>query len=223
MARSLPLEAQMRADIIEGVFPPASRLRMEDLRTRFDVGFSPIREALSRLIGEGLVELEPNRGFRVTPLSREDLLDIALARVAIETTALRRSIESGDDGWEAGIVAAMHQYRRRSHKAFESPEALRSWEEAHDALHTALIGACGSQRLLSMQRRLQDQHVRYRRLIVVEDVAPEAHIEEHEKLVSLALARKSAEAVAEIERHMMITADALDQASAWEKTEKAGA
>ncbi len=223
MSKTLPLEARMRSDIIQGVFAPASRLRMEDLRTRFDVGFSPIREALSRLVGEGLVELEPNRGFRVAPLSRGDLLDIALARVAVETTALRRSIETGDDSWEAGIIAAMHQYRRRSHKAFESPDALRIWEDAHDALHAALIGACGSSRLLSMQRRLQDQHVRYRRLIVIEAVAPEAHIEEHEKLVDLALNRKGAEAVAEIERHMMITVDALDQASVWEEIEKAGA
>ncbi|MBT9447223.1 MAG: GntR family transcriptional regulator, partial [Hyphomonadaceae bacterium] len=88
---SVPLEARVRAEIIRGAFPPAARLRMEELKARFEVGFSPIREALSRLIGEGLVEFEPNRGFRVAPLSREDLLDIALARVAVETAALKRS------------------------------------------------------------------------------------------------------------------------------------
>ena len=202
---------------MRGALAPASRLRMEELKARFDVGFSPLREALSRLVGEGLVELEPNRGFRVTPLSHADLTDIAVTRSAVETTALRLSIEHGDEDWEAGVVAAMHLYRRRAEVAFDGGDQLAAWEVAHDALHAALIGACGSPRLLQMQRQLQDQHLRYRRLIVIPQVAGDAHVEEHERLVALALGRQVDAAVEQIHQHMMITVDALQHAQFWEE------
>jgi len=199
---------------------PASRLRMEDLRERFEVGFSPIRETLSRLIGEGLVELEPNKGFRVSALTREDLRDIAVARSAIEAEALRLSIQNGDDSWEAGIVGTMHAYRKKAAQAFDNDDTLLAWEQAHDALHVALVSACGSRRLMEMQKRLQDQHVRYRRLIVLPSVEADAHEEEHERLVATVLDRRSDDAVAMIQRHMMITFDALESAQFWEESEK---
>lgn len=205
---------------MSGSLPPASRLRMEDLKARFDVGFSPIREALSRLVGEGLVELEPNRGFRVTPLSRADLADIAITRCSVETSALRLSIEHGDAAWEAQLVAAMHLYRRRAESAFQGADQLLAWEAAHDALHAALIGACGSPRLLQLQRQLQDQHLRYRRLIVIPQVAGDAHVEEHERLVALALDRNADAALEQIQRHMMITVDALQDAHFWEEADQ---
>jgi DNA-binding GntR family transcriptional regulator len=205
----------MRDDIVRGRLAPASWLRLEELKARFDAGFSPIREGLSKLVAEGLVELEPNRGFRVAGLSRADLEDIAVARCAIETVALRRAITFGGDDWEAGVVAAMHQYRRKSEVAFDGEAQLRAWEAAHEALHAALIGACRSPRLMESQKRLQDQHMRYRRLIVIPAVSPEAHIEEHERLVALALDRKVDEAVVAIEAHMMITVDALEKADFW--------
>ncbi len=216
MGKDESLDQAIRRDIMHGTLPPASRLRMEDLKARFDVGFSPIREALSRLAGEGLVEFEANRGFRVAPLSQSDLADVATTRCAVEVAALRLSIARGDEQWEASLIAAMHLYRRRAAAAFDSAEALAGWEAAHDALHAALIGACQSPRLLALQRQLQDQHLRYRRLIVIPQVAGDAHIEEHERLVALALDRNIDAAVAQIERHMMITADALQGAHFWE-------
>lgn len=215
MAKTDQLESEMRRAIMTGELPPASRLRMEELKDRFDVGFSPIREALSRLVGEGLVELEPNKGFRVAALSRIDLHDIAVARCTVEGAALRLAIAQGDDAWEAGIIAAMHQYHKKSLNAFADQNTLAAWEQAHDQLHHALICACASPRLLEMQRRLQDQHLRYRRLIVLPQVEPQKHEEEHQRLVCTVLERRTNEAVEMIERHMMITVDALDSIGFW--------
>jgi DNA-binding GntR family transcriptional regulator len=210
------IESEMRDDIVRGRIAPSSWLRMEELKARFDVGFSPIREALARLSAKGLVELEPNRGFRVPDLSRDDLYDIAVTRCAVESAALRRSIELGGHDWEGGIVAAMHRYRRKSERAFESEADLKDWEEAHEALHAALISSCGSPRLIAMQKLLQDQHMRYRRVIVIPQLSADVHVEEHERLVALVLDRRVEEAVTAIERHMMITVDALDRARFWE-------
>jgi GntR family transcriptional regulator, carbon starvation induced regulator len=210
------VEDLVRDHILRGVFKPSAQLRMEDLKERFDVGYSPIREALSRLAGEGLVLAEANKGFRVRPLDEPDLLDIAIARCAVEKEALRRSIIDGGDDWESEIVAAMHNYRKKSAHAFDCPEALAAWEQSHDRLHAALVSACGSPRLLDLQHRLQEQHKRYRRLIVIPNVQADAHGDEHERLVTMVLDRRVDQAVMVIERHMMITVDALDEAGFWD-------
>jgi DNA-binding GntR family transcriptional regulator len=213
------IEASLRKNITSGVFTPSSPLRMEPLKERYDVGFSPIREALSRILADGLVELEPNRGFRVAPLTREDLLDIATARIAVETAAVRRAIELGDDRWEAEVVGALHRFGKLSGmERFDDEQKLAAWEEAHDGLHAAIISACGSPRLLSMQTRYQEQHLRYRRLIVIPALSGDtrARVAEHERLVGTVLARDADTAVKAIERHMMITVDALAAAHFWD-------
>ena len=100
---------QIRTDIVTCRLMPNERLRVESLRERYGVGGSPIREALMRLEAEGLVILEQNKGFRVSPVSREHLLDLMKTRVEIEGLALRWSIEKGGVDWEANLLAAYHR------------------------------------------------------------------------------------------------------------------
>lgn len=209
------IETTLREDIASGALAPSQPLRMESLKARLDSGMSPIREALFHLLGDGMVELEPNRGFRVAPLSRTDLIDIAVARIAVETTAVRLAIRNGDDRWEAGVVGAMHRYRKSSASMFDSPDRLAWWEEAHDALHAAIIVACASPRLMALQARYQEQHLRYRRLIVTPQVPGDAHVNEHQRLVDYVLDRDADGAAAAVEKHMMITVDALAAAGFW--------
>ena len=65
----------LRHDIIRGELPPGRPLRLSDLSERYEMGFSPLREALNRLQAERLVTAESLRGFRVAPLSLDELLD----------------------------------------------------------------------------------------------------------------------------------------------------
>src|SRR4051812_28772980 len=74
---------RMRADIVACRLLPNERLRVEALRERYGMGTSPIREALMRLEAEGLVELEQNKGFRVSEVSSENLLDLMRTRIEI--------------------------------------------------------------------------------------------------------------------------------------------
>ena len=104
---------QLRIDIVTCRLMPNERLRVESLRKRYGVGGSPIREALMRLEAEGLVILEQNKGFRVSPASREHLLDLMKTRVEIEGLALRWSIEKGGVDWEANLLAAYHRLSRQ--------------------------------------------------------------------------------------------------------------
>jgi len=104
---------QLRYDILHNRLDPGSRLRFRELRERYKSGLSPLREALMRLVAEGLVLLEDHKGFRVAPVSREEMIDIANTLLELEAIAIRWAIEKGDDRWEADIVARLHELSKR--------------------------------------------------------------------------------------------------------------
>ena len=72
------------ADILNCTYPPGSKLRFESLKKDYGVGFSPLREALSRLVTTQLVTTDGQRGFRVPEASVADITDIAMVRTQIE-------------------------------------------------------------------------------------------------------------------------------------------
>src|ERR1700760_539007 len=104
--------ALVEQDILAGHLAPGSRLGITDLVQRYEIGATPLREGLSRLISRGLIVGIGQRGFRVADVSREDLLDITRMRTVVEIEALRLAIALGDDAWEAGVLSALHQMRR---------------------------------------------------------------------------------------------------------------
>src|SRR5271170_5734115 len=102
----------LREALLDCRFEPGEPLRIGELCKRLDASQGAVREALSRLTSEGLVEARPQRGFRVTPISAADLRDLTAARIEIEELCLRHAIEAGDVHWEARMVAAFHQLSR---------------------------------------------------------------------------------------------------------------
>src|SRR6201991_2930938 len=77
--------------ILEGELKPGERLRAEALAQRFGTSRTPIREALLQLEGQGLVEVEPNRGAVVRSYDRDDVLDLYELRALIEPHAAARA------------------------------------------------------------------------------------------------------------------------------------
>src|ERR1700750_1081400 len=112
-ASTLALQAfdRLRADIIRAKLKPGEKMLVEHLRETYGVGATPLREALSKLTSLELVTAEGQRGFRVAPVSIENLLDITKTRAWVEGAALRSAIARGDRAWEAGIIAAAHRLR----------------------------------------------------------------------------------------------------------------
>src|SRR5438445_8464393 len=98
---------QLKLDIIDGTLKPGEKLKTATIKERFEIGQSPIREALSRLVASGLVETQDNKGFRVTKLSEKNIRDIYETFAHIENLALSQAIERGDDSWEDSIVATL--------------------------------------------------------------------------------------------------------------------
>jgi len=152
--------AELRADILSGRLTPGSRLKMAELSARHEVSLSVLREALNRLVEQGLVTLEPQVGFRVVSLSPEELVDLTTARVHIEVAALRASIRGGDLAWESALLGAHHALAGTP--ALDGDSVATAWVEAHAAFHQALIGGCGSRRLLGIACSLRESAELYR-------------------------------------------------------------
>lgn len=197
---------RLRADILNCALPPGGKLKLIDLKERYTVGMIPLREALSRLASTGLVEVEDQKGFRVAPVSREDLEDITRVRQQIECLALQQAIERGDVEWETRIVAAYHRLSRVSITRSDEPHTMNpDWEKLNHEFHAALVSGCGSPWLLHFQAILSDQTMRYRRLSVAFSVDRDVQ-GEHQRILEATLARNPDRACALLAEHFALTA-----------------
>jgi DNA-binding GntR family transcriptional regulator len=91
--RSESLVEDLREAILTGRYGPGARLVQDDLAEAFGVSRIPLREALRRLEGEGLVVISPNRGAVVRALAPKDVVDLYDLRLALESLAVRRAAE----------------------------------------------------------------------------------------------------------------------------------
>ena len=108
---STPTE-RLRADILGGELAPGERLPEVSLAERYGVGRGAIRTALIELRGEGLVEIEANRGAMVRRIGLEEAIEIAEARKVLEALIAGRAAANGDRTERetlAPIVAAMEE------------------------------------------------------------------------------------------------------------------
>src|SRR5215470_19799354 len=113
---------QLRQDIISVAIARGEKLHIRSLCERFDVGLSPVREALSRLSTEGLVAQSDHRGFAVAPMSETDLVDLTRARSWLNEMAIRKSIENGDAAWEESVVLCFHRLSRTPRYAADNTQ-----------------------------------------------------------------------------------------------------
>lgn len=195
-------------DIIAGHLAPGTRLGIVDLVQRYEIGATPLREGLSRLVSRGLIVGIGQRGFRVAEISREDLLDITRMRTAVEIEALRLAIAQGDDAWEAGILSALHQMRRHiGRTGDEFHEGAPDFDRLHKGFHTALLAACGSKRLLTAHSDLYDQAYRYRRVMMRGLGSGEGFVAAHQSLADVVLARDLDGAPTMLKSHLHSTLD----------------
>jgi DNA-binding GntR family transcriptional regulator len=82
----------IRESILAGRIPAGARIAELDVARQLSVSRTPIREALSRLAAEGLVELSPNRGARVTSWTADELREIFEVRLRLEPYAVRQAV-----------------------------------------------------------------------------------------------------------------------------------
>ncbi|TDD83465.1 GntR family transcriptional regulator [Saccharopolyspora karakumensis] len=143
---------QIRASILDGALPPGTQLNEKQLADQFAISRGPVREAMQRLIQEGLLRSEPHRGTFVVQLDAGDVADIYLGRRAVEHTAVMRLLR-----WEGTDVDKTIEELEASldemNAAVESGDD-RGAVAADMRFHTILVDAARSQRLSRMYHTL---------------------------------------------------------------------
>ena len=198
---------RIRRDIVATRFTPGQKLNIAALAEDFSVSLAAVREALCRLVADGLVIASDQRGFRVSPISRADLADVTQTRIEIEGVALRKSIERGDDAWLASVRRAFDELQAAPYDAPDRSSAgFEAWNRPHHAFHHALIEACGSPWLLGFCAILNEQSERYRRLSLRRETGETRDVDaEHTAIATNVLKRDADKAVAAMACHYTTT------------------
>jgi len=197
-----------RQDILEGKLAADTPLRSEELMRIYEVGISPLREALSRLVSERLVTLNGQRGFRVAPVTIADVRDTMETRIMLDSQALTKSMNAASLAWESNIVSTFHALSRISDLPSPTPEA---WSRHHRDFHMALLSACGSPWLLSITAMLYDHAERHRMLALSEDEKSHHRDaqQEHRQIMEAVLGGNERTALAALDLHYRVTADTV--------------
>jgi len=148
----------IRDMVLRGELQPGQKLKIDSLRAFLGTGASPIREALSLLTSDMLVERFDQRGFRVAPASAANFEEILTLRCSLEEMALRTSLQQATPAWEETLVLANHRMKRAA------STGRAAFEEQHKAFHMALLANCGSPILLKYCSQLYDLNIRYRNI-----------------------------------------------------------
>ena len=193
----------LKNDIIRGVYQPDEKLRMSLLTSRYELGVGPLREALSQ------------KGYRVAPMSEQELLDIFDARANMEAMLVALAIERGGDAWEAEILARAHMLSKL--EAIDASEQmLDEWDQRHQAFHSAIVAGCGSQYLLQMRERLFSLAARYRfiwlrKTVLSVEMLEDKH-DQHKTLTEAILARDATCASELMRQHLLTPIPIIQQA-----------
>ena len=189
-ASTLSIEG-IRRTILRGFWSPGERLQPTTLATQFETSTTVIRESLTRLAGEGLVLIRPNRGFFVAELNLRELADLTELRCVTEALAARLSVERGDLAWESELIAAHHTLVQTARRRPEDPDHVNEqWSKVHREFHLKLLEACQCPPMLQLSSNLADSTELYRRWAASSSAAGGRDVEhEHQLLLEAALSR----------------------------------
>jgi GntR family carbon starvation induced transcriptional regulator len=200
----------LRTDIVTGKLPPGQRLKALSLAKYYEVSLNVIREALNRLAGEKLVEVEPQLGFAVRTLSSEDLQDLVQQRILLEGIALRECILRNGVHWQSQVLAAHHRLIKTQMTLDSKPRIVNpEWLARHADFHQVILEACGSKRLFQIIRELSDAAEMYHRALLPVVGRDREMESEHTELLKAIMAADADKAVRVLTAHLEKTRNVM--------------
>jgi GntR family carbon starvation induced transcriptional regulator len=190
---------QLQRDLLSAQHAPGKKLKLHELKKAYGTGFGALREALWRLSAEGLVVVNSRKGFQVSDVSREELLDLSRLRVMLECMALEEAIANRTHDWEGDIVGSFH----RLSKYTQADGA--AWDKCHKSFHESLVATCRSPVLQQIRKQLFDRAQRYRN--VVRHTQKRDDLTEHRNIMEACLAHDVAKATKLMSLHFQLTTD----------------
>jgi len=192
---------RIKYDILRGRLAPDRKLKIDDLKTTYDLGAGTVREILTRLWVEELVVAEGQKGFEVAPVTVAGLRDVGGLRLLLEEQALRHSISAGDMRWEADVVRAHYMLSTVEEKLIAGDRSIvDAWVQQDWEFHYATISACASPSLMSAHSKAFDRFIRYHMLVLEFRGRPAA--DQHAELRELVIGRKTDAAIRLLRDHI---------------------
>ena len=199
---------RIHAMIIQGELKPGEKLKIDSLRQTLGLGASPLREALSLLTSEQLIERLDQRGFRVSHINAEAFDELLKTRCWLEEIALRESMKAKKPEWEERVLLAHHRLKKPNRKLSDGSLNVE-WEDCHKAFHISLLSASGSSILLNICSQLYDQNIRYRNVSGYYVSAKRKVGDEHDTILKHALNGDEDKAVKALLSHYHQTGELL--------------
>ena len=188
---------QLRDAIMNGRLEPGAQLSEADLSAQFGVSRGPLREAMQRLVQEGLLRSERNRGLFVIVLAEDDVRDIYAARLAIESAAATMVLRVGDPAALAQLRSACDAMTKAAKK-----KDMVGLSDADLRFHEVLVTQSGSPRLIRMHETLIVETRMCMTALQDKYRMPADVVLEHAAIVDAIEAKDEALALRKIDEHM---------------------
>lgn len=191
------IHALLRRDVIGGVLLPRTALSEAELSQRFGVSRTPIREALIKLAEEGLVEIYPQHGSFVAPITLRDVYDSQFVREALECAALERAVER-IDAVQAATLAGILDRQRRLHRDGEEDGFFAADED----MHACIMDIAGHAQAWRQVENAKAQMDRVRHLTMRLPLKLSSVLAEHGAIVDRVVHRDRDGALAALRTHL---------------------
>jgi DNA-binding GntR family transcriptional regulator len=196
---------EIRAQIVAGQLVQGARIHLHSIATALNMSPIPIREALSSLAAEGLIDFLPRRGYRVGRATVADLDDTLRLRYILDPLAVELAVPNLTEAELDAVAAALDAYARTLRDG--DWKAHRFY---HRQFHFGIYDSCGSPWLLRFLNMLWENCVRYQRLSVAFGGTIEQQIGEHARILAACRAGDAALAKRLTLEHIQITRRAIE-------------
>lgn len=177
--------ARLKQRILDNHYPPGAQILESEIATALKASRTPVREAFVRLQQEGLLEIVPRHGVRISVLSPGDMREIYEVLMSLEPTAVELLAARKPSKAElASLVASCDAME----EALEGTPDLQAWAAADEAFHLSLARLCGNKRLAAMIMQVWDQAHRARMFTLSLRPLPVQSTAEHRAVLEAILA-----------------------------------
>ena len=200
---------KIKNSLINGDLKPGEKLKIDVLKEKYDTGHTPIREALTSLVKDGLVERIEQKGFVASNVSMKHFNEVLKTRIWIEEIAIKKSMENKDgfEQWEENLILLNHRLSKKDWTEKYNPENDDSWEMIHKKFHISLISRSGSDYLTKFCEQLYDQNLRFRFLLIKnkKNYLARNVNKEHQDILNAVISRDIVSAQKNLVKHYKVT------------------
>ncbi|MEB8338076.1 GntR family transcriptional regulator [Streptomyces endophyticus] len=203
--------AELRRMLLMGRFGVRTRLVEVQLAEQLAVSRTPVREALVRLLADGLVERHPDGYYAARP-NLAELRDLYELRITVELRGIARALESGSVVHNVQVLEPLREHWRALRADMPEPDPGFVLED--EAFHHALLHSSGNSRLTETLTSVTTRIRPVRMYDYLTEDRIERTVTEHLQIVEHVLARRLPEALTTLRKHIGESLDVIEERAA---------